>query len=375
MDHDHELLNEEIVLANRAELRAPPPESLAKNRPERARGTVLAYEVVFGVFLRFCEERGIQTVGQLAETVAHDFITVERDRGMSPGTIQDRVRRLKTWTRWMRKRGWTERDRWEDVQTPRADPPEFDLIEPEVRRAAFAVFDARTFLGARNRAILALLSDCGVRRDELCLIKDADVNLVDLQVRVYAPKTRQTRWRLVPFSEETASVLTTYRRVREQYLARPCRKRAEAGDDGRRAKATRRLQTDCFVISQSGGQLQGDSVASILDRLCARLRQQGFEDAHLHAHLFRHDYITRKALDGENPSVLKRWVGHRTFAMTDRYFGIAESKLAAVRPKRSVLEGIVALPERKRGRPNAKPRTQVASGSGSFDAMPRSASR
>jgi hypothetical protein len=29
-------------------------------------------------------------------------------------------------------------------------------------------------------------------------------------------------------------------------------------------------------------------------------------------HLFRHDYITRKALDGENPSVLKRWVGHRT---------------------------------------------------------------
>jgi integrase len=62
-----------------------------------------------------------------------------------------------------------------------------------MRRAAFAAFDPRTFLGARNRAILALLSDCGVRRDELCLIKDADVNLVDLQVRVYPPKTRQTR--------------------------------------------------------------------------------------------------------------------------------------------------------------------------------------
>jgi hypothetical protein len=30
----------------------------------------------------------------------------------------------------MRKRGWTERDRWEDVTTPRVDPPEFDLIDP-----------------------------------------------------------------------------------------------------------------------------------------------------------------------------------------------------------------------------------------------------
>ena len=49
-----------------------------------------------------------------------------------------------------------------------------------------------------------MLSDCGVRREELCIIKDADVNLMDMQVRVYAPKTRQTRWRIVPFSEETA---------------------------------------------------------------------------------------------------------------------------------------------------------------------------
>jgi len=99
----------------------------------------------------------------------------------------------------------------------------------------------------------------------------------------------------------------------------------------------------------------------VLDRLGARLRRQGLDEAHLHAHLFRHDYITRKALDGENPSVLKRWVGHRTFAMTDRYFGIAESKLAAVRPKRSVLEGIVPLPQKRRGRAAENPRMDTTS--------------
>jgi integrase len=132
------------------------------------------------------------------------------------------------------------------------------------------------------------------------VIKDADVSLDDLQVRVYAPKTRQTRWRLVPFSEQTAALLANYRRLRERYLARPSRRRAKTGDDGRRAKIGRELATDCFFISQSGGRLQGESVASVLDRVCARLRRQGFEEAHLHAHLFRHDYITRKALDGEN---------------------------------------------------------------------------
>lgn len=343
MDHDHEPLREEIVLAHRTELRGPIPEFLAKKRAEQARGTALAYEVTFGAFLRFCHERGATTVGDVQEQLAHGFIDAERARGMAEGTIHDRIRRLKTWTRWMRKRGWTERDRFEDVATPRHDPPEFDLIDPDLRRAAFAAFDPRTFLGARNRAILALLSDCGVRREELCLIKDADLSIADLQVRVYAPKTRQTRWRLVPFSEQTATVLSNYRRVRDRYLSRPSRRRSRRGDDGPRLTASRELATDCFFINQSGGQLHGESVASLLDRLCARLRKRGFEGAHLHAHLFRHDYITRKALDGENPSVLKRWVGHRTFAMTDRYFGIAATRLAAVRPKRSVLEDIVPL--------------------------------
>lgn len=141
MDHDHELLREEIVYASRTELRGPIPEFLAKKRAEQAPGTAAGYEVVLGVFERFCQEYGIATVGQLVEGVAHDFITAERERGMSARTIHDRVRRLKTWTRWMRKRGWTERDRWEDVQTPRADLADFDLIDPELRRAAFQEFD------------------------------------------------------------------------------------------------------------------------------------------------------------------------------------------------------------------------------------------
>jgi integrase len=98
--------------------------------------------------------------------------------------------------------------------------PSSNLIEPELRAAAFGRFDPHTFLGARNQAILALLSDCGVRRDELCILKDADIDLTDMQVSVYDLKTEQTRWRLVQSSEETAAVLTNYVRLRERYLAR-----------------------------------------------------------------------------------------------------------------------------------------------------------
>ena len=50
--------------------------------------------------------------------------------------------------------------------------PELDLIDFELRRAAFARIDRRTSFGAQNPAILVLLFDCGVRREELCPVKE-----------------------------------------------------------------------------------------------------------------------------------------------------------------------------------------------------------
>ena len=49
---------------------------------------------------------------------------------------------------------------------------------------------------------------------------------------------------------------------------------------------------------------------------------------------------TVKALDGENPSMVRRWAGHRKYEMTDYYFGLAEAKLAAIKPKQSTLAGL-----------------------------------
>src|SRR3982750_3106084 len=66
MDHDSELLREEIVYATRTELRGPIPEFLAKKRAEQAPGTAAGYEVVFGVFERFFLAAEGQPAGLIA---------------------------------------------------------------------------------------------------------------------------------------------------------------------------------------------------------------------------------------------------------------------------------------------------------------------
>jgi site-specific recombinase XerD len=104
------------------------------------------------------------------------------------------------------------------------------------------------------------------------------------------------------------------------------------------------VRSDRLFLAWDGTAISPDGIGRIVHRAQLKL---GYP---LHPHLFRHDFITRKALDGESPSLVRRWVGHRSFSMTDRYFSLAEDMLGAIKPKHSVLAGIT-VPGRTRGRP------------------------
>lgn len=61
--------------------------------------------------------------------------------------------------------------------------------------------------------------------------------------------------------------------------------------------------------------------------------------------------------------MVRRWAGHKCYEMTDYYFGLAEAKPAAIKPKQSTLAGLAILP-RKGGRPRQSPALDEASADG-----------
>src|SRR5690606_10277385 len=112
------------------------------------------------------------------------------------------------------------------------------------------------------------------------------------------------------------------------------RRREYRGDDSRRKRCPRLLQSDHLFLAWDGKALTPHAFGQILTRASRKL------GVRIHAHLFRHDWITRKAMDGESPSVVKRWAGHKSYLMTDYYFSLAEGMLGAIKPKRSVLASL-----------------------------------
>ena len=339
MDHNDELLLERIVRRSSGQERGPIPEFLAKKQAEQEPKTWLGYRTSLTKFWEFLGPEA--TVADFTEAAGHSFLTELRDRSLSRNTIATYVRDLKTFSRWMADKGWTEEDRWARLKRPKFVRPKFDTLSMDDKQAILGDFNPQTFLGARNLAVLSMFLDTGVRLEELVNIQAARVRLDVGYVEVYADKTDE--WRIIPLSAETVEICQHYLRIREQFMTRPIKHRD-------RRRTVRTLQTETFFCSWRGEQLTENGVGQMVRRL--RTRLGGGVGVHIHPHLFRHNFLTEKALDGENPSIVRRWAGHKSYEMTDYYFGLADQKMAAIRPKRSALAGISPL-RKKTGR---KPR-------------------
>ncbi|MFN8531952.1 MAG: tyrosine-type recombinase/integrase [Dehalococcoidia bacterium] len=342
MDHSKEPLLAYRVSARSQQTTGPIPEFLAKKAAEQAPKTAVWYREALMQFWTFVESQDLTTVGDFSEMTVNLWRKELRRRGVSDNTIAGRLRALKAFSRWMATKGWTPTHVLADLKAPQTTKPQFDLIPDDVRRRLFALYDQDTYLGSRNLAILAVLSDTGMRREEVANLLLKNVDLDAQVVKVYADKTEE--WRYIPLSDEVVAMVRNYLKWRGRYFAQPARKRRN-GDQNHRRHVPREIRSDRLFLSWDGETISPDGLGHILQRARQKL---GFR---IHAHLFRHDWITRKALDGESPSVVRRWAGHKSFLMTDYYFGLAEEMLGAIKPKRSTLASISVPGMKRRGRP------------------------
>src|SRR5487761_1277537 len=99
MDHDDELLLNELVHPHRTDQHGPVPEFLAKKQAEQAPKTYTEYRTVLRRFLGFLGEEA--TVGDVVEAAGYRFLNHLKSEGLSQNTISDYFKALKAFTRWM----------------------------------------------------------------------------------------------------------------------------------------------------------------------------------------------------------------------------------------------------------------------------------
>ncbi len=140
--------------------------------------TIAWYTEMLTGFVRFLTTSGNRPVlEEFNIESVREFVTHERERKMSPFTIQGRVRALKAFTSWLLNEGYISEHVLQNLKPPKVP---INLIEPLTSDEIEQLLSCQnqlTALGCRDIALLVTFLDTGLRLSELCGLHSEDAHI------------------------------------------------------------------------------------------------------------------------------------------------------------------------------------------------------
>jgi site-specific recombinase XerD len=267
--------------------------------------TIKAYTEAVRQFDAFLGDRGMpRTVAAIRREHLESFIEDQLKR-LRPASAANRYRSLQQFFRWLVDEGELKDSPMAKMKPP-AVPEEPPTVLTDVDLSGlWKVTSGTGFDDRRDRAILRLLLDGGIRRAELAGLRLEDVDR-DQDVIVVMGKGRRPR--AVPYDREAARDL-------DRYIDR--------------ARKDHRDADGPWLWLGKKGRLTETGIAQLLQR---RGREAGLE-GRLHPHLFRHTWAHQQLAAGMQETDVMRIAGWKSRQMVARYGASAghERAIAAYR--------------------------------------------
>lgn len=177
--------------------------------------------------------------------------------------------------------------------------PQLRFLEPAEVEKLLEVPNLRADTGIRNRTILQLQWECGMRIGEVLDLRVRDVVMKEKKVTVQRGKGQKTRvvyWR----TDELSMLLEKWkkRRPKSDYLF--CTVRSDTGKGSKIEPRSFRLQFDRYVHKAG------------LPEWCT-------------SHVIRHSYATNFLNQNGNIRTLQIILGHNSLATTEKYLHITDN--------------------------------------------------
>lgn len=230
-------------------------------------------------------------------------------RGLSKASVARALAGIRSWFKWMARRGYVEQNPASLVATPKLPKhlPRVPTIE-QMNHVVDAVADDGTAWPERDRAIFELLYGCGIRNAELVGLNLADIHWANEAILVRGKGRKE---RHVPLGDAAAMALREYLPDRAARLAA-----AEKHIDA--------LLLNAKVRGE--GRLTTRSVGRIVKRIAMA---HGLP-SEVHPHTLRHAFGTHMLEEGADLRAIQELLGHERLSTTQRYTQLTVGQVAEV---------------------------------------------
>lgn len=291
--------------------------------------TVQWHQTALGLLRRFLEEeREITLVGEIDAPDINAWFAYMRKTPASRGkvrserTIQTYARSARAFFHWLVRRESIERNPFDRVVFPKVGKPLIRTIEPEEFERLLTACTPPGEVGpladraaARNRAILWVLYDTGIRLSELCGLRTGDFDRKHGMIVVMGKGSKERR---IALGQNCLRHLL-------YYLDRHRPDEAELADWGSAGE-------DHLFLSETRLPLTINGVTLLFARLRKRA---GITEKRISPHIFRHTFAIRYLVLGNDPFSLQELLGHEDMTTVKNYMHMNDETIQSQKRKYS----------------------------------------
>lgn len=258
-----------------------------------SKGTVEYYRADILELQRFGEEMlGDLTPSDVDAELVREWIASLMDKGLASNTINRKLSSVRTYYKFLLRRGKVAVDPLRKVTGPKKKKPlPVFLREGEMNRLLDDMDFGEGFEGCRDHMIIEMFYATGMRLSELIGLDNKDVDFSASLLKVTGKRNKQ---RLIPFGDELQELMLEYINVRNETIP----ERSEA-----------------FFIRENGERLYKNLVYNLVKRNLSKVATLKKKSPHVLRHTFATTMLNNEAELG----AVKELLGHESITTTEIY--------------------------------------------------------
>lgn len=275
--------------------------------------TVENYRKQLRHFLTFMSnEFQISTLEEVKPVHIKAFIKHYQMRQCKPSYVNDNLKAVKVLCAYAYREKYVDHLITENIKNVKEPKTLIHTFSTEEIKKMISYYNGSTYMDIRNKAILMILFDTGIRINELVEMKEDQIQ--DAYFIIYGKGRKE---RVVPKSPIVAKSLMKYMSAKEKYFQ--CRS-AE----------------NYLFLSKNGKKLNYQAVGKFMKDCAAEVGVRS--KVRVSPHTCRHTFAHQQLKNGLDLYSLSRLLGHESVAITQRYLeAMEDSQIISSAKKTSVL--------------------------------------
>ena len=265
--------------------------------------TVKAYKTILNQFHAFCLENGKEGMDLYFRTI-RSWVVFQMDAGISPRTVNKKLAALSTFCKYLIREGKLESNPVERVLKPKMNKRNPVFVEQSSMDMLLENYEfGKDFEGKRNRLIIDLLYQTGMRRSELLGLRTWSV---DEHVKSLKVRGKRNKERLIPINDSLSEAIEQYKKLRTQVV--------------------KENKEDALFVTSKGGPAYESMIYRIVKKYLAMVTTLDKKSPHV----LRHTFATHMLNDGADLNAIKEILGHANLSATQVYTHNTFEKLKSI---------------------------------------------